>query len=61
MNLDRFLEKLQKDRKTALNERDSKELLGAYGVPVVNEAIVSNKDEAVKSFGKNVSIQAVSG
>jgi len=48
MNLDRFLEKLQKDRKTALNETDSKELLGAYGVPVVEETIVSNKDEAVK-------------
>jgi len=41
-----------KSGKSALNEAESKLLLQAYGIPVINEAVTSNTDEAVKAAEK---------
>jgi len=47
MEVDTLIRKAKKDRRTALTEAESKELLKHYNVPVVNEVVAANADEAV--------------
>jgi acyl-CoA synthetase (NDP forming) len=48
MNTTVLLENARNSGKSALNENESKQLLKEYGVPVVNEAVAINTDDAVK-------------
>lgn len=52
MNIKMLLEQIKNTEKTTLNENESKQLLKEYGVPVVNEIVAMNKDEAVKAANK---------
>jgi acyl-CoA synthetase (NDP forming) len=47
MEVDTFIRKAKMDGRTALTEAESKELLKRYNVPVVNEVVVNNGDEAI--------------
>ena len=47
MNISALLKKAKKKGKTALDEKESKELLKEYGIPVISETVVSNQDEAI--------------
>ena len=47
MNTRSLLEQIESKVKIPLNENESKQLLKEYGIPVVDERVVSNQDEAV--------------
>jgi len=47
-----LLEQIKNTGRTTLNENESKQLLKEYGVPIVNETVALNKDEAVKAASK---------
>ncbi len=49
MKTDRPTEEMIGMENIALNEYDSKQLLKKYGIPVVNEMVVSNREEAVRA------------
>ena len=44
-----LIQKVQTWENRALTESESKELLEAYGVPVVNETVATSEDEAIKA------------
>ncbi len=52
MNISEVLKKAKMSGKTALTESDSKKLLKEYGVPVINETVAFNEDEAVEAARK---------
>ena len=49
MTIEELLNKAKISRKKALNERESKDVLRAYGIPAVEERMVKTTDEAVKA------------
>ena len=49
MEVDKLIRKAKKDGRTSLTEAESKALLKYYNVPVVEEVVVANADEAVTS------------
>ncbi len=46
-----LINQARKEGRLSLTEAESKTLLSAYGIPVVEETIVSSEDEAVARFG----------
>lgn len=48
MDINGLLKKAIKSKKTALSEKESKQLIKEYGVPVISETVVNNGNEAVK-------------
>ncbi len=52
MNIEKLLDKVRTSENKALTESESKQLLGAYGVPVVSETVVFSEDEAVETARK---------
>lgn len=52
MDIDKLIKKAKKSDKKALSESESKLFLKEYGIPVINEIIVLNIDEAVKAAEK---------
>jgi len=52
VNIKLLLEQIKNTEKITLNENESKQLLKEYGVPVVNDIVAMNKDEAVKAANK---------
>jgi acetyltransferase len=46
-----LIEKVQKDGRTLLTEKESKDLLATYGIPVVQTQIASTEEEAKKIAG----------
>ena len=52
MNTEELLNKIKTSGNKALTESESKQLLGAYGVPVISEIVVLNEDEAVAAAQK---------
>jgi acyl-CoA synthetase (NDP forming) len=42
-----LIDRVKKEERLSLTEAESKQLLSAYGIPVVEEAIVTSEDEAV--------------
>lgn len=51
MNIRKFLQNVIKEGRTALTEKESKQLLHEYGVPVVRETVAGNAGEAVLQAG----------
>ena len=49
MDINKLLKEAKKAGKTALNESESKQLLKAFGIPVVSETVVFNKDDALSA------------
>ncbi len=49
MNPDKLIIKVRKSRQKVLSESESKLFLKKYQIPVIEEIVVSNKDEAVKA------------
>ncbi len=49
MSIDKLLAEAIKSGLSALNEAESKQVLKTYGIPVINETVTSNTDEAVKA------------
>lgn len=43
----KLIERVKKEERLSLTEAESKTLLNAYGIPVVEEAVVTSEDEAV--------------
>ena len=52
MDIEKLLEAIRTPGKKALTENESKQLLKAYDVPVVNETVAFSEDEAVKAAQK---------
>jgi len=46
------IEQARKDGRTALTEAESKQVLRAYGIPVVEESVAADPDEAAQLAGK---------
>jgi acetyltransferase len=42
-----LIDRVKKEERLSLTEAESKILLSAYGIPVVEEAVVTSEDEAV--------------
>ena len=49
MDINTLLKEAKQAGKTALNESESKQLLKAFGIPVVSETVVFNKDDALSA------------
>ena len=52
MDLDKLIKKTMKSSCKALSESESKLLLKNYGIPVIEEIVALNKDQAVKAAEK---------
>ncbi len=52
MDAEKLLKETMKKGETSLDERESKQVLKEYGVPVISETVAINEDEAVKAAGK---------
>ncbi|NNK85335.1 MAG: acetate--CoA ligase family protein, partial [Desulfobacterales bacterium] len=52
MNITELIKKAKRSGETALSEAESKLFLKNYGIPLVEEMVVTTKDEAVKAAGK---------
>ncbi len=48
MDIQKFLKNAMREGKSALTEKESKELLHEYGVPVIRETVAQNAGEAVR-------------
>ncbi len=51
VNIEAILERAGQSGEKALTESESKHALGAFGIPVVREAVVADVDEAVEAAG----------
>ncbi|HGY11818.1 MAG TPA: CoA-binding protein, partial [Desulfobacterales bacterium] len=49
MDIDKLIKKVLKSSNKALSESESKLFLKEYGIPVINEKVAINKDEALKA------------
>ena len=47
MEINKLLKEAKQAGKTALNESESKQFLKAFGIPVVSETVVFNKEDAL--------------
>jgi len=52
VNIEELLDKVRTSENKALTENESKQVLKAYGVPVISETIALSEDEAVKAARK---------
>ncbi|MBW2648720.1 MAG: acetate--CoA ligase family protein, partial [Deltaproteobacteria bacterium] len=52
MNIEELLDKIRISGDKALTESESKQVLGAYGVPVISETVAFSEDEAVEAARK---------
>ncbi|MBW2545279.1 MAG: acetate--CoA ligase family protein [Deltaproteobacteria bacterium] len=52
MNIEELLDKIRTSGNKALTESESKQLLKAYGVPVISETVAFSEDEAVEAARK---------
>jgi len=52
VNIEELLDKIRISGDKALTESESKQVLGAYGVPVISETVAFSEDEAVEAARK---------